>query len=139
MDPTGLLTTPSAVLTARSQIHRATRRRLGLRMTAASPGAAPDDPMAVLWNRVLCEALPDPDVRRFLQVLAGMTLTGLARDDVFVALLGDGENGKSTVLEAMVAALGGIRRAHPNQDATPPGRARQGLHPATRTAPRRSV
>lgn len=53
----------------------------------------------------------DPDLRDFLQRLAGYTLTGVTREEVFVLLVGGTATGKTTFLEALRAAMGDYARA----------------------------
>lgn len=59
-----------------------------------------------LWDRVVAEALPDPEVREYFQMAAGMSLFGKPRDHVFFVLRGRGRNAKSMLMERLVKALG---------------------------------
>jgi P4 family phage/plasmid primase-like protien len=58
------------------------------------------------WDRFLCEVLPDPEVRGFVQRFAGYSLTALVRERIVVFLYGQGANGKSVFLTTLRAALG---------------------------------
>jgi P4 family phage/plasmid primase-like protien len=61
---------------------------------------------APLFERVLAEALPDPEVRAFFHRVTGYSITGDVSEDLMFLLLGSGGNGKSTVLNAIAATLG---------------------------------
>jgi putative DNA primase/helicase len=65
------------------------------------PGATHAD-----WAKALA-ALPDAEVRVWLQIRLGQSITGYPTpDDVMVFLNGGGENGKTTVVDAIRQSLG---------------------------------
>jgi putative DNA primase/helicase len=68
---------------------------------AYAPGAAP-----TVWNVFLDKVLPDEDVRKFVQRLAGLALLGEVREHILPIFSGSGRNGKSTLYEAVLYALG---------------------------------
>jgi putative DNA primase/helicase len=73
------------------------------------------DPMATAphWYEVLERVLPSEDVRAFFKRLCGYALAGDVSEHVLPVLYGTGANGKSTVLNALLEALGdyGIQAA----------------------------
>ncbi len=62
---------------------------------------------APTWERFLIEVQPDPEVRGFLQRLAGYWFTGSTRDHVLPFFYGTGANGKGTYLEQGILKLAG--------------------------------
>lgn len=58
------------------------------------------------WIQFLERMVPDPEVRLYLQKLAGYCLTGLTNDQSLYLLLGTGSNGKSTFVETLGEILG---------------------------------
>jgi putative DNA primase/helicase len=73
------------------------------------------DPMATAqnWEAVLKRVLPSEELRGFFKRLCGYALTGDVSEHVLPVLYGTGANGKSTVLNALLEALGdyGIQAA----------------------------
>lgn len=70
------------------------------------PGATHPD-----WDTLL-GALPDPAVRSWFQLRMGQAITGyMTPDDVMLLMWGVGSNGKSTVMNAIMTAIGsyGVR------------------------------
>ena len=65
------------------------------------------------FMRFLEEALPDPELRDFLQRLCGYALTGEVREHVLPIFYGSGGNGKGTLVETLSAVLGDYARAVP--------------------------
>lgn len=65
------------------------------------------------WHEVLERVLPSEEVRGFFKRLCGYALTGVVSEHVLPVLYGTGANGKSTVLNALLEALGdyGIQAA----------------------------
>jgi putative DNA primase/helicase len=61
---------------------------------------------APLWGTFLERILPDPDVRAFVQRMAGYSMTGDVSAQVLPFLYGSGQNGKTTLLEVLRAVLG---------------------------------
>lgn len=61
---------------------------------------------AETWRAFLAEALPDADVRAFLQRMVGLSLLGKVVEHVLPILTGTGRNGKGTFVRTMSAALG---------------------------------
>lgn len=59
-----------------------------------------------LWDRFLGEAIPDYEVRRYIQKCCGATLAGVQIDDIIILIHGPGGTGKSTFREALLATLG---------------------------------
>jgi putative DNA primase/helicase len=70
---------------------------------AAYTRTVPND---CLWLRFNREALPDEQTRRYVQKLAGYSLSGQPDHDVVVVLHGPGGTGKSTYGDALRASLG---------------------------------
>lgn len=64
------------------------------------------DAVAPRWLQYLEEVLPDPDVREYIQVAAGMTLLGRMEEAAFFLLHGDTGCGKSQFLKVMGAVMG---------------------------------
>lgn len=73
------------------------------------------DPMATApnWEAVLERVMPSEELRSFFKRLCGYALTGDVSEHVLPVLYGTGANGKSTVLNALLEALGdyGIQAA----------------------------
>jgi putative DNA primase/helicase len=64
------------------------------------------DSVPGLWEQTVTAILPDPEVRAFVQRVAGYSLTGSVREEKFLVLHGDGGAGKGTLMETLAAALG---------------------------------
>jgi putative DNA primase/helicase len=62
------------------------------------------------WLRFLDEVFDDPATVKFVQRLAGYSLTGEASADLLVFLMGVGSNGKSTFIEALLDVAGDYGR-----------------------------
>jgi len=58
------------------------------------------------WEAMLEFVQPDPEIRLYLQRLFGYIATGGTGEQVFVVFWGNGKNGKSTVVQTIVALLG---------------------------------
>lgn len=76
------------------------------RITKITTGAYRDDEVGELWQAFLDRVLPDPEVRGFLQRLAGVGLLGIVVEHVLGILTGKGRNGKGTFYGAFGHALG---------------------------------
>lgn len=63
-------------------------------------------PGAPVFTQFLAQVLPDVQTREFVQRAVGYSLTGLTREEVFFLLYGEGQNGKSKLLNAVAHALG---------------------------------
>jgi len=59
-----------------------------------------------LWEDFLERVLPDPDVRAFVQRIAGYALTGDTREEKLFIFHGPEAAGKTTILEAIKVTLG---------------------------------
>ncbi len=81
--------------------HDPNRLLTKLAPTRFEPGAD-----APVWTQFLETVLPNPDVRDYVQRLAGYSITGDVREQVFVIATGVGRNGKSTMFDAITAVLG---------------------------------
>ncbi|GBD19572.1 hypothetical protein HRbin28_00004 [bacterium HR28] len=62
--------------------------------------------LAPTWCAFVERVLPDSDVRRFVQELSGIALTGDTSEHLFPVHWGGGANGKSTLIRALFAVLG---------------------------------
>ena len=71
-----------------------------------------EDAVAVDWTTAL-QAVPDGDTQDYLRSFFGTGALGLASDDVTCVLVGQGANGKSTVIAAVAASLGSYSRLLP--------------------------
>ena len=65
-----------------------------------------DAESASVWAQFLDRVLPDPDVRGFVQRLAGIGLYGAVIEHALAIFTGTGANGKSTLTKALGGALG---------------------------------
>ncbi len=63
-----------------------------------------------LWTSFLEDILPDQDTREYLQRLVGLSLLGEVLQHTLPILQGSGSNGKSTMMMAVVHALGSYAR-----------------------------
>ena len=68
-------------------------------------GCDPDCAKPALWLRTLADTLPD-DCLDWFQRFVGYCLTGYTREHIFLFAVGDGRNGKSTVLGTVQKLLG---------------------------------
>jgi putative DNA primase/helicase len=64
------------------------------------------DARAPIFERFLPAVLPDPEVRAFVQVAVGYTLSGSVDEEVFFVAHGTGANGKSVFANVLAALLG---------------------------------
>lgn len=74
--------------------------------TKLTGGAYRPDAACPIFQALLQRVLPDEEIRRFLQRLAGVSAIGVTREHVLPILVGTGRNGKSTVRNALASALG---------------------------------
>lgn len=59
------------------------------------------------WRAFLARVQPDEEIRRFLQVFAGYSLTGLTNEQKLVFYSGHGANGKSTFVDLVARLMDG--------------------------------
>jgi len=71
------------------------------------------DATAPTWDAFLARIMPDPDLRDFLQLAVGYSLTGMVGEQVLFLLVGDGANGKSTFVATITRLLGGYAATAP--------------------------
>lgn len=76
------------------------------RITKVTTGGYRPDADTTEWDRFLTTVLPDPDVRSYLQRVAGQCAPGLVREHLFPVLTGTGANGKGTWYGAVTHAMG---------------------------------
>lgn len=99
-----VLNTPDSIInleTFAAQPHD--RPRPFLKATTKSPDPDADCPR---WTEFLETCQPDPDMRSFLQRLAGYSLLGHNREHALVFIIGEGGNGKGVFTEAWAGVLG---------------------------------
>jgi putative DNA primase/helicase len=104
-----LLNTPSGTIDLRTGVERPhDRADLITRCTAARfDGAA----RSALWERVLLDAMGgDVELVAFFQRAAGYSCTGLTNEEKLFMPIGPAATGKSTLIQAIVAALGDYAR-----------------------------
>lgn len=75
-------------------------------ITRLAPVAYDPNATAPMWEAFLARVLPDEDVREFVQRYAGYCLTGDVGEQVLAFLFGLGANGKSVLLDVLLALLG---------------------------------
>jgi putative DNA primase/helicase len=75
-------------------------------ITQLAPVAYDPDAKCPTWDAFLEEILPDAELRSWMQRLLGYTLTGRATEHGLFYCLGNGANGKSTLLNTFKAILG---------------------------------
>ncbi|GGB19472.1 hypothetical protein GCM10011492_06630 [Flexivirga endophytica] len=76
------------------------------RITKAARGAYDPGADKAEWIKFLTSALPDDDVRAYLQRVFGQATYGSVREHMFPILTGTGGNGKGTCYEAVLHAFG---------------------------------
>ena len=74
--------------------------------TKITGAAFQPDASSPVWDAFLERILPDADVRAFVQRLIGYSLLGEVREHVMPIFTGEGANGKGTLRDAIMAALG---------------------------------
>jgi len=75
-------------------------------ITKLAPVEYAPDASAPTWMATLERVLPSKEVRRFFKKVCGYALTGDVSEQMLPVLYGTGANGKSTVLNALLAVLG---------------------------------
>ncbi|MBA2740703.1 MAG: hypothetical protein H0U46_01670 [Actinobacteria bacterium] len=105
----GVLGVPNGVVDLRTGVRRDGRRDDRITMHA---GAAYDpSAQAPRWEQFLVEVFDgDDDLVRYVQRLAGYSLTGEATEDIAAFLMGVGNNGKTTLLTTLREAAGDYGR-----------------------------
>lgn len=86
--------------------HKLRPHRAADLITKLAPVAYDPDAQAPTWLAFLEWALPDPDVRAFVQRWAGYCLTGDVSEQKFIVAHGHGSNGKNTLFDALRAVMG---------------------------------
>jgi putative DNA primase/helicase len=66
-----------------------------------SPGAT-----CPTWESVVERLLPDPELRRFLQLIVGCAMTGDTTEQVLPVFHGSGANGKTTITNSLLNVMG---------------------------------
>jgi putative DNA primase/helicase len=102
-DP-GLLNCPNGVLDLRTG--QVAPHDPGLLLTKMTGAAYHPDAAGPAFTRFLERVQPDPDMRAFLARLLGHALEGRVVSHILPIFHGEGGNGKSTLIDAVVAALG---------------------------------
>lgn len=99
-----LFNTPTGTLNLRTGVQRPhDRADLLTKVSGGGPDTFADvDPFRVFIERIL----PDPDVRGFVQRMLGQAMLGEVREHILPIWHGTGANGKSTLMELMMAYFG---------------------------------
>lgn len=107
-----LLGTPGGVVDLRTgELRNATPDDYITKQTAVAPGASAEPE---LWLRFLKEATRgDHGLIRFLQQIAGYSLTGDVREHALIFVYGSGGNGKGVFVHTLKAILGGYATVAP--------------------------
>lgn len=82
------------------------------KLTKAAPHVwqGPDTP-APIWEQFLIDTFGgDTELISYLQRAFGYGITGLTREHMFLVLLGEGRNGKGTLVETLKYVLGGLSK-----------------------------
>lgn len=83
------------------------------RMTLQAAAAYDRDATAPMWDRFLRRVQPDPEMRAYLQRVAGYCATGLTIEQVFFLWNGTGANGKSVAQNVLAHILGTYAQTMP--------------------------
>lgn len=75
-------------------------------VTKLAPVKFDPDARLDLWDQTLAFAFPDPDIRAFVQRAQGYSITGDTKEEKFFMSIGPTGAAKSTIGEAIKAALG---------------------------------
>ena len=75
-------------------------------ITKIAPVAFDADAKSPIWDAFLERILPAAKLRSFLQRLVGYSMTGLTTEQIIAFLIGNGANGKSTLIETFQSMLG---------------------------------
>jgi putative DNA primase/helicase len=84
------------------EMRNAKREDFITKYAGAVPSAQEDCP---LFLKFLSDILP-PAMIGYIKRLAGYSLTGSVKEEMFALLLGEGENGKGTLMETLLAVFG---------------------------------
>lgn len=76
------------------------------RITKLTRGGYDPQASAPAWDQFLATVLPDPEVRGYLQRLAGLALLGKVEEHLFPVATGTGANGKGTSYTALLHMFG---------------------------------
>jgi len=87
--------------TAQLRPHKRTDKLTKLAPVIYDPAAT-----APIWQQFLSSVLPDDETRSFLQRAVGYSATGITTEHVVLFLFGAGRNGKSTLIDTLMAVLG---------------------------------
>jgi putative DNA primase/helicase len=99
-----LLNVPNGTIDLRTGELRAHRREdLITKMAGATYDPAAEAPA---WAATLARVLPSEELRSFFKKLAGYAFSGDVSEHILAVLYGTGANGKSTILNALLAAAG---------------------------------
>lgn len=105
LDPDNwLMGTSSGTLDLRTgEVHDPTPAELISRVTSV-----PYDPEATCpqWEKFLARVQPDEEMRAFIQRAVGYSLTGSVREQVMFVAYGEGDNGKSVLIETLGSLMG---------------------------------
>lgn len=71
------------------------------------------DAMCPLWEKIIETILPDEEHRHYVQKLFGYTLSGHIREEKFTIFVGDGGNGKSTLITTIGNLMSGYAKVAP--------------------------
>lgn len=82
------------------------------------------------WEKFIGEAIPDDELRDWVQRFFGYSLSGSTDEDIFVFIHGIGGGGKTTFLNAIKTALGNYAATFPVDLITANGRPKDGNEPS---------
>lgn len=77
-----------------------------LRLSKMANGSYTPGKRSKVWDDFVSTVMPDEDLRRYVQKLFGLVLTGEHRQEVFPIFLGPGGTGKSRLVGALDDAIG---------------------------------
>lgn len=98
------LNTPAGIIDLHTgELQPSDPARLHTRSTSCAPDPDADQGP---WQEFLAQTFPDPDVRAYVQLLAGYSAVGEVREHILPFAHGEGGNGKGVFLETLKHVLG---------------------------------
>ena len=98
------LNTPTGILNLMTgEIRKSTTKDKNLKITNVGYNPKTDTSE---WEKFIEEVVPDPEIRNFLQKVAGYSLTGRTDEEKFFFIRGPSGTGKTTFLEVIAQMLG---------------------------------